>query len=203
MNKLIVFVPSQPCFEAFFLLHFVELMDLDLTGDETIVALKEHIQNDDKSLDVFPRLDGTNEIASARLRALMKPCRIRGTITIPDLIELLKKSESQRAKNAKNPLAVMKLRGVVQPTPSFPIQDGPRSFLISGLFVSSNPLRIAAIDDDPTFLKGVGGIGKTKKAKIIGERPERVFRRRPFARPRKSRRRGHRTNWLSAGSICN
>lgn len=90
-NKLIVFVPSQPCFEVFFLLHFVELKTLDATGDETIAALKEHIQNYDKSLDVFSGLDGANEIASARLRALTKKSRMRGTITVPDLIDLLKK----------------------------------------------------------------------------------------------------------------
>jgi hypothetical protein len=90
-NKLIVFVPSQPCIEAFFLLHFVELKNFDMTGDEVIAALKEHIQNYDKSLDVFSRLDGQNEIACARLRKLAKQFRIRGTITIPDLIDLLKK----------------------------------------------------------------------------------------------------------------
>ena len=62
-----------------------------MTGDEVIAALKEHIQNYDKSLDVFSRLDGQNEVASVRLRKLAKQFRIRGTITIPDLIDLLKK----------------------------------------------------------------------------------------------------------------
>ncbi|OPZ34745.1 MAG: hypothetical protein BWY98_00960 [Tenericutes bacterium ADurb.BinA155] len=90
-NKLIVFVPSQPCIEAFFLLHFVMLKDLSASGDQIIAALKEYIQNYDKSLDVYPQLEGKNGLASSRLRTLSKPERIRGTILVPDLLDLLKK----------------------------------------------------------------------------------------------------------------
>jgi hypothetical protein len=62
-DKLITFVPSQPCIEVFFLLHFTDLVDLSSSGDETISLLKTYIQNYSKSLDVFSRLEGQNELA--------------------------------------------------------------------------------------------------------------------------------------------
>lgn len=90
-NKLIVFIPSQPCIEVFFLLHYVSLNDLKASGDEIIASLKTYIPNYNKALDVFPLLEGHNEIASKRLRALSRKSKIKGTITVADLIDLLKK----------------------------------------------------------------------------------------------------------------
>jgi hypothetical protein len=90
-NRLIVFVPSQPCVEAFFLLHFQDLNDLSKTGDEVLTELKKYIQNYNKSLDVFSQLEGRNDLATKRLRKLDKKEKIKGTLNIPDLIDLLKK----------------------------------------------------------------------------------------------------------------
>jgi hypothetical protein len=90
-NRLVIFVPSQPCIEVFFLLHFVELESLNLKGDEVIAILKRHIQNYDKSVDVFNCLESHDKEATVRLRTLSKNGRIKGTMTVADLIDLLKK----------------------------------------------------------------------------------------------------------------
>jgi hypothetical protein len=88
-NKRIVFVPSEPCFEFFFLLHFEDLTDWSLSGDETLARLKKYLQNYDKSMDVFPYLGGSNDIAEKRLRRLWKTHQIKGTLTLADLLDLL------------------------------------------------------------------------------------------------------------------
>lgn len=91
-NRLIVFVPSQPCIEMYFLLHFSKAVkNFDAKGDEVISELTRFVPDYQKSSDIYSRLESREKVAKKRLRELSRPSQIKGTLNVADLVDLLER----------------------------------------------------------------------------------------------------------------
>ena len=61
---------SCPCFELWFLLHFIDLYPKEITQKEVLDLLRKEIPNYDKSYDIYPQIRENLEVAEKRAKRM-------------------------------------------------------------------------------------------------------------------------------------